>query len=49
MIKGLESRKLEFGFAYVIVVIFGISHGYMMLNDHFKLIQDDLEMYMSWA
>ena len=44
--KGFVLRELEFELAYGIFVIFGINHGYMMLNDHFKSIQGDLEAYM---
>jgi len=34
---------------YIIVTIFRIKHGYITLDDHFKLIQDDLDVYMKWA
>ena len=44
-----ETRKGKFELAYVIVVIFGINHRFMMLDDHFNLVRDDLEVCMLWA
>ena len=38
VIKWWESRKLEIKFVYLIVMIFGMNHGYEMLDDHFELI-----------
>jgi len=43
-----ESRKCEFELAYVIVVIFGINHVFMILDDHFKSIQGVMNVYMEW-
>jgi len=39
-----ESRKCEFELAYIIVIIFGINHGFMMLYDHFKSIQGVMDV-----
>ena len=41
-----ESRELEFKQAYVIVVIFGMNHGYMMLDDHFESNCGYLDAYL---
>ena len=30
-------------------MIFGINHGFMVLDDHFKLVQGDLDVYMLWS
>ena len=45
----MELIKCEFELVYIIVVIFGTKHGYMMLDDHFKSIQGDLDVCMKWA
>ena len=39
-----ESIKCEFEFVYVIVVTFGLKHGYMIPGAHFKSIRDDLSI-----
>jgi len=44
-----ESRKCEFKLADVIVVIFCINHEYMMLNDHFKSLQGDVDVLLKSA
>jgi len=31
------------------VALLALKHGYMMLNDHFKLIQGHLDVYLKWA
>ena len=30
-------------------MIIGINHGFMMLNDHYELVQGDLVVYMLWV
>jgi len=42
----LELRECEIELVYLIVMIFGIKHGSMMLDDHFKSIQGDMGAYM---
>ena len=42
----LELRKYEIDFVHLIVVIFGIKHGYRILDVQFKYIQGDLDVYM---
>jgi len=47
--KGLESREYECDVVFVIIVIFGAYHGYKVLDDNFKSIQDGLELCMLWV
>ena len=44
-----ESRTYKFKLAYIIVLIFGINHGLMMLDDTFKLIQGDMDVSLKGA
>jgi len=48
-LDGLDARKCELKLACVIVVIFGINHGFMILDDHFCSNQDARSVYMNWA
>ena len=48
MIKWLESRNLEIKFVYLIVVIFGMNHGYEMWDDHFELILGVMDVFLNW-
>jgi len=45
----MQSKKCEIELVYVVVVIFGMKHEYMMLNYHFKSIQGDLDAQLKWA
>ena len=45
----LNKKKYEFELTYVMAVIFDISHGCMMLDDHFKSIQCDMNVPLKWA
>jgi len=46
--NGLELGKCEIKLVYV-VVIFGIKYEYMMLDDYFKSIWDDLDAHLRWV
>ena len=47
--SNLELSKCEFELVRLIVMIFGINHGYMMLDKHFESIQIDKSVYLTCA
>ena len=41
-----ESKTYEVKVVHIIVMIFGSNHGYLPLDDHFKSIQGDTDVYL---
>ena len=41
-----ESTTYEFKLAYAIILIVGLNHGVMMLDDHIKSIQGVMDVYL---
>jgi len=44
----LESERYYFELVYVIIVICGLNHGYVMLDGYFGSNYSDLDVHLIW-